>query len=100
MQMNDFKSFEEFLLREKVFQRYGISRMGVFGSLARGDKNIKDIDILIEDEYPDYNKLIALKNYLETALGMKVDVVIKKFADPIILYRAMKEIKYAALHKE
>ena len=98
--MNDFKSFEEFLLREKVFQRYGISRMGVFGSLARGDKNIKDIDIWIEDEYPDYNKLIALKNYLETALGMKVDVVIKKFADPIILYRAMKEIKYAALHKE
>ncbi len=97
MQVNDFIGFQKFLLQEQIFQRFGITRMGVFGSLARGEKNIRDIDILIEDENPDFKKLIGFKTYLEAALGMKVDVVVKKFADPVILYRAMKDIKYAAL---
>ena len=98
MQVNDFSSFQKFIQKENIFQRYGITRMGVFGSLARGEKNIRDIDILIDDENPDFKKLIGLKTFLEESLGMKVDVVVKKFADPVILYRAMKDIKYATLH--
>ena len=98
MAIANFNEFQQFLNSQHLASEYGLSRLGVFGSLARGEKDIHDFDLLIEDENPDFYKLIKLKNYLEEILGMKVDLVVKKYADPIILYRAMKEIKYAVIH--
>jgi uncharacterized protein len=63
----------------KVFpelkQKYGISKIGVFGSVARSQDNIEsDVDIIVE-MHPDLFKRICLKNELESILGKKVDVV-------------------------
>lgn len=63
----------------KVFpelkQKYGISKIGVFGSVARSQDNIEsDVDIIVE-MHPDLFKRICLKNELESILGKKIDVV-------------------------
>jgi predicted nucleotidyltransferase len=63
----------------KVFpelkQKYGISKIGVFGSVAGSQDNIEsDVDIIVE-MHPDLFKRICLKNELESILGKKVDVV-------------------------
>jgi uncharacterized protein len=56
-------------------QKYGVTKIGIFGSVARNQANLKsDIDIVVE-MHPDLFKRICLKNELESVLGKKVDVV-------------------------
>ncbi len=93
MQVRDFYSFQQFLRDNDVFRRFGITRVGVFGSFARGEK-FKDIDLLLEEKL-NYDTRIALKQYLESSLHIPVDIVLKDFAEPIILHRALKDMKYA-----
>lgn len=88
----DFNSFQNFLRKHKVFNRYGFSRIGVFGSFARGER-YNDIDLLV-DEKLDYNTRLELKKFLEDQLQVPVDIVVRDFAEPIILHRALKDIKY------
>ena len=93
MQINDFNSLQRFLRDNDVFTRYGFKRVGVFGSFARGE-SFNDIDLLLEDPL-DYESRMSLKRFLETKLQMPVDIIIKDFAEPIILHRALKDMKYA-----
>ncbi len=85
-----------FLLFRKnhFFERFGLKKIGLFGSMARGEK-FKDIDLLIEEDL-DYKELLELRTQLEAQTGYKVDIVQKKYAEPVILLRALKEIRYAA----
>jgi uncharacterized protein len=91
--VQDFNSLQQFLREQKVFARFGFNRIGVFGSFARGER-FNDIDLLIENKL-DYDTRIALKNFLEAQLNVPVDIVLKDFAEPIILFRALKDVKYA-----
>jgi len=91
--IQDFNSLQQFLREQKVFARFGFNRIGVFGSFARGER-FNDIDLLIENKL-DYDTRIALKNFLEAQLNVPVDIVLKDFAEPIILFRALKDVKYA-----
>jgi uncharacterized protein len=55
--------------------KYGVTKIGIFGSVARGQAgHDSDIDIVVE-MYPDLFKRVCLKNELESILGKKVDVV-------------------------
>ncbi len=91
--MNNIQTLQDFLRSQGVFERFGLSRIGVFGSYARGEK-YNDIDLLIEEDI-DYEKRVELKTLLEENLHAKIDLVIKKYAEPIILKRAMKDMQYA-----
>ena len=56
-------------------QKYGISKMGIFGSVARGEQNENsDVDLLFEGKA---NLLlhVRIKNELEELLGSPVDLV-------------------------
>jgi hypothetical protein len=88
-----FSQFCSYLKNEKIFDQFGLKKIGVFGSFAR-DEKYNDIDLLIEEEL-DYKKLISLKNKLESDLQITVDIMIRKFAEPIILHRALKDVRYA-----
>ena len=74
------KSTKEYidLLRQFMQQKgqqYGISKMGIFGSVARGEQNENsDVDILFEGKA---NLLlhVRIKNELEELLGSPVDLV-------------------------
>ncbi|HEV7348430.1 nucleotidyltransferase family protein [Telluribacter sp.] len=86
------QELEKILRREGVFEEFGISRLGLFGSFARGE-NYHDIDILLE-QHLDYKVRERLRSRLQALLNTKVDLVPAKFADPIILYRAHKDLRY------
>ena len=77
-----------------LLTKYHLNRIGIFGSIIRSN-NPNDIDLLIED-FNDYEDLIGLKIELETRTGKSVDVVISKYASPIIVHRARKEVQYVA----
>ncbi|MCF0073961.1 nucleotidyltransferase domain-containing protein [Dyadobacter sp. CY261] len=86
------QELESILRKERVFEEFGINRLGLFGSFARGEK-YHDIDILLEQNM-EYRVREELKNKLQLILNIKIDLVPEKFADPIIIYRARKDLKY------
>lgn len=84
-----FKLFDEIGL----YKNYGIKKLGVFGSFARGEA-FNDIDLYIEEDL-NYKTLKELKNTLETETGIPFDIMTKKNAEPVILHRAFKDMQYA-----
>jgi len=55
---------------------YGIRRLGLFGSAARGEMHEdSDIDVVVELKEPDLFILADIKTDLEEQLGMRVDIV-------------------------
>ena len=86
------QELELILQKKQIFEQFGIDKLGIFGSFARGEA-YKDIDFLLEDDL-DYATRQRLKRKLVFILKTKIDIVPQKFADPIILYRAKKDLKY------
>jgi predicted nucleotidyltransferase len=55
---------------------FGVSKVGVFGSYAKGQPDeTSDVDILVELEHPIGFRFLELVDYLEAALGRRVDVL-------------------------
>ncbi|MEY8488818.1 nucleotidyltransferase family protein [uncultured Parabacteroides sp.] len=73
--------------------RYGIVRMGIFGSVARQEqKESSDIDIYIEGDLHGFFALSGIKNDLEELLGCSVDLVrLRDKMDDFLKQRIMKE---------
>ncbi|MBW4583496.1 MAG: nucleotidyltransferase family protein [Tildeniella nuda ZEHNDER 1965/U140] len=62
-------------LKPELEKRYGVTRIGVFGSVARHEThNESDIDIVV-DMAPDLLKRVSLKAELELIFNKRVDVV-------------------------
>jgi predicted nucleotidyltransferase len=75
--------------REKILRiaaSYGARDLRVFGSVSRGEANLKsDIDILITLETGrSLLDIVALKQDLEDLLGCKLDVVTEEAVSPYI----------------
>ena len=66
------------LLREhkqELEEQYGITRLGIFGSVARDEADERsDVDVVVEMK-PDLFARVSLKEELETILRTKVDLV-------------------------
>jgi uncharacterized protein len=75
---------------------YGINKLGIFGSVARGEqKEGSDVDIYYEGEPLSLFKIAALKDELETALGNPVDIVrIRKSMNNLLKKRIQKDGLY------
>ena len=89
---SQISELENTMIQNNMFEKFKLNRIGVFGSTARGEVS-NDIDILIEDNV-DYRSLSELKNELQTLMNKRIDIVIARYANPIVLYRAKKEIIY------
>jgi predicted nucleotidyltransferase len=62
--------------KEMNKDRYEIIRIGIFGSVARGDINEQsDIDVVVELEEQDLFNMIGIKQDLEELLHKPVDIV-------------------------
>lgn len=74
--LKDIKRILE-LHKEEFRIKYGVKRIGIFGSYIRGEQRKgSDIDILVEFERPvSLLKVVSLENYLNDLLEMRVDVV-------------------------
>jgi len=59
-----------------VLKKYGIQKAGVFGSTARGETEINDVDLLVKiDKKISLLEFIGIQQELEDTLGIKVDLV-------------------------
>ena len=60
--------------------RYYVSELAVFGSVARGQASpASDVDLLVDfSRTPGLLEYVALKNRLEELLGVSVDLVTRK----------------------
>jgi len=80
-------------------ERYNIVRIGLFGSYARSDQNLKsDIDLLVEFEENTqdlYELKLQLKDFFKKNLGVEVDICREKYIKPRIKNSILKETVYA-----
>ncbi len=83
--------------KDEFLERYGVTKIGLFGSYVRGDfKEESDVDIAIEilNEKKNLNTFFSLKRELETAFNLKVDLGIESSLKPMAKERILKEIIY------
>jgi uncharacterized protein len=90
MANRNVKQFSELLKRSRILKKYHIRTIKLFGSFARGEES-NDIDIYVEN-VDNYDSLIDFRNELETLTKKRVDIMIDKYANPIVLYRARKDM--------
>jgi predicted nucleotidyltransferase len=96
------KSLEEVIKfiknqKKELEQKFGIKKIGIFGSYARGEQTEKsDLDILIEfkEKFETFRNYMQLKFYLEDNLKIKVDLVVASTLKEKLKPYIMKEVLY------
>ncbi|OFV67147.1 MAG: nucleotidyltransferase [Candidatus Syntrophoarchaeum caldarius] len=81
-----------------VIRRFGVKRIGIFGSYTRGEENEEsDIDILVEFEKDKktFDSYIGLKLFLEDMYKKKIDLVISEAVKPKLRPYILGSVKYA-----
>jgi predicted nucleotidyltransferase len=64
------------LLKPEFEKNYGITRLGLFGSIARNEiHENSDIDIVVEMREPDLFYMVHIKEILENDFKRPVDVI-------------------------
>jgi len=81
--------------KAELEERYGVKKVGIFGSVARNSaRDDSDIDIVVEME-PNILLRVQLKEELEQLLGSKVDLIrYWKRMNPFLKARIDKEAQY------
>lgn len=61
--------------KQELSTKYGITRLGIFGSVARDQATaVSDVDIVVEMP-PDLFLMVHMKEELEQLLGVPVDLI-------------------------
>ena len=96
--MKTLADIEDIIQRNKdeLTEKYGLVRIGVFGSYAVGqpDEN-SDIDLLVEVKRPmGFVKFLRLENKFSRLLWARVEMVTKNALNQHIGRRILREVKY------
>lgn len=81
-----------------IKQKYGVKKIGVFGSFARGEEEKdSDVDILVEfkNGYEIFDNYMELKFFLEDSFERKVDLVTTEALRPQLKEDILREVNYA-----
>lgn len=85
--------------KDRFRKDYRLIRIGVFGSVARGDQNEdSDIDLLVEFEEntPDlYTIKEKLRSEIQSKFNVQVDICREKYIKPVFKKMVLSEVKYA-----
>lgn len=83
---------------EEMQQRFSVSALSIFGSVARDDAtDNSDVDLLVAfDKKATFDVFMDLKFYLEELLGTGVDLVTDKALRPEIRQTIEQEIIHVA----
>jgi uncharacterized protein len=75
---------------------FGVQRLGLFGSYVKGRQRKKsDIDILVAfNRDIDLFDFLDLREFLESRLNAKVDLVMESALKPAIGKRILAEVEY------
>ena len=98
----DMKTTSEYmaLLRKYMVEnahKYGIMRMGIFGSVARGEQTEdSDVDVCVELQTPSMFCLVHIKDELQHLFGCAVYIVrLREDMDKLLKQNIMEEGIYA-----
>lgn len=88
-----------YLRENKAFfhERFGVTRMGIFGSFAQGGETIgSDIDLLVDFEKSKKNihTFLQLRRLLEKELSRRVDLGFEHSLKPIVRERIEGKVIY------
>lgn len=76
--------------------RFGVKRIGVFGSAARGEaRPDSDVDVLVEFEDPAFDRYMELKFFLEDLFGRPCDLVVDESLKESLRGSVHAEVLYA-----
>ncbi len=83
-------------IKTEIRARYGVQRLGLFGSYARErQRKRSDIDILVAFSRDiDLFDFLDLREYLESKLNSKVDLVMETALKPAIGRHILAEVEY------
>ncbi len=81
-----------------VSARYSVERLGVFGSVSRGEESQdSDVDVLVEFSGPaTFDGFFGLKEFLESSLERRVDLVTRAALRDEILPSIEKDLFYVS----
>ena len=72
--MNDLEHIKSQI--KPILKKYGIKKAGIFGSSARGESVVNDLDLLVKIQKKiSLLEFVRIQQELEDELGMKVDLV-------------------------
>ncbi len=99
MKISSIDQIVEYLKKNKrfLYDRFGVTRMGIFGSFVRGDQVASsDIDMIVDIEKARKNihSLLQLKRYLEKELEKKIDLGFEHSLKPILRDKIKKQVIY------
>jgi len=79
----------------EICRQNDLARIGVFGSMARGEATVQsDIDLLVEfSTRKSLLALVRLERELSTALGRKVDLLTEAAISPYLRQRIQRELQ-------
>jgi predicted nucleotidyltransferase len=79
-----------------LHKKYGVTRIGIFGSVARDDASeASDVDIVYEMSRPNLFTVVHLKDELENILHCSVDLIrYREKMNPFLKKRIEKEGVY------
>ncbi|HQV78001.1 MAG TPA: nucleotidyltransferase domain-containing protein [Chitinophagales bacterium] len=92
MQPQTIEDIRNYFIEHDLFNKYNLTKIGVFGSFARGEK-FKDIDLYIEDDI-ELRKAAELKILLQNYYDLQIDLVLKSKENKLIMFYAKKNMKY------
>ncbi len=76
-------------------KEYGVTRLAVFGSYARSEQSEEsDVDLLVELRQPMGLRFVHLAEFLETVVGLKVDLLTSDAIKPNRREHIMKDLIY------
>jgi len=77
----------------EALRRFGVRRIGLFGSAARGEAaEGSDLDFLVELEPKTFDAYMGLKEFLEGLFGRRVDLVLRSAIKPRLRERILREV--------
>lgn len=76
-------------------RKFGVKRLGLFGSFARGDqKETSDLDFLVEFEHKTFDAYMDLKFFLEDLFSCRIDLVTISAIRPELRDKILEEAVY------
>ncbi len=80
----------------EAIRRFGVKRLGLFGSAARGEAGAKsDLDFVVEFEKKSFDAYMDLKLFLESLFKCRVDLVLTDAIKPRLRSSILSEAVYA-----
>lgn len=99
MEISSIDQIVAYLKKNKryLYDRFGVTRMGVFGSFVKGEQDaLSDIDMIVdmENKRKNIHCFLQLKRHLEKELEKKIDLGFEHSLKPILRDKIKKQIIY------